>query len=338
MKYKILVYIDYDKDSGLGHVSRSRAFLEALSDYDAEVVFSSNLNPIELEPQIDFLRGMMWVSPQTAAKMSFDILYIDTYNLRVLSKISQWAIKSKVLVIDSNFTQGMPNWADLIIDLECTNARNVGFQGRYVFGDILVHSKLELAKENRNYASDRLVNNSNLKALVNFGGSIKAEQHIKELSKTFFQNQGITYIVYCPSDSIETLATYIPCKNVEINPISPKYFEDLSMCDFLVTSSGTSFIEGLFVEIPMVIFNLFANAQNNFERLGHVDLVLYLGSPPDIPTEWQKKAIETLWSRKKIQQKGSSIQQPIKTVEKDTLVSEIRILLGFEKNVRETTH
>lgn len=338
MKYKILVCIDYDKDSGLGHVSRSRAFLEALSCFEVEVFFSSNFNPIELEPQIEFLRGVMWISPQTAAKMSFDLLYIDTYNLSVLDEISEWAIKSKVLVLDSNFTRDLPNWADFIIDLECSNARNKGFEGRYVFGDISVHSELELAKENRRNVSERLVNNSNLTALVNFGGSIKAEQYTKELLKTFFQNKNIIYIVYCPHELLETLASYIPCNNVRIKPFSPRYFEDLTTCDFLVTSSGTSFIEGLFVEIPMVVFNLFTNAKKNFERLAHIDLVLYSGTPPDIPTEWQEKVVEMLRSRKRIQQKNSSEEKAIRIVEKDTLVSEISILLGIEDIVRETSN
>ena len=191
MSYQILFYVDYDQDSGLGHVSRARAFLEALSDFGVQVTFSSNLNPIELEPQMEFLRGVTWVTPQAAARMSFDLLYIDTYNFIKLNEFSQWATKIKVLVIDSNFTYGMPEWADLIIDLECSSARNIGYGGSYFFGDIFPHSELALVKEKRRSVSERIADNSYLNAVVNFGGSIKAEQFIKELSKTFLQNSNL---------------------------------------------------------------------------------------------------------------------------------------------------
>ncbi|MDO8646048.1 MAG: hypothetical protein Q7R42_05650 [Candidatus Planktophila sp.] len=295
MNLKVLLYLDYDEQSGLGHISRSRAIIEAVSNYATEIFLSSKLNPLEIESQIDFLNQTKWISHQEAELLHFNLVYVDTYSFDILNKVEHLPIERKILLIDSNYTQRLPNWADIIIDLERSTPRNCKFGGTYLFGDILVHSELESTRRSREEYGVRKSACSNLTALVNFGGSIKIEPYLRQLESTFFYNMDILYVVYCPFILLESLKTYFRYyKNVEIKPFSPNYLQDLATCDFLVTNSGTSFIEGLFVDVPMVIFNLFPNAQLNFEKLRYSKQVIYSGLATELESDWQSNVLHSL--------------------------------------------
>ena len=287
--------MDYDEQSGLGHISRSRAIIETVSNYATEIFLSSKLNPLEIESQIDFLNQTKWISHEEAELMHFDLVYVDTYSFDMLKKVENLGVEHKILLIDSNYTTRLPNWADIIIDLEQSNPRNWNFGGTYLFGDILVHSELESTRRSREEHGARKSVCSNLTALVNFGGSIKTEPYLKLLKSTFFYNMDILYVVYCPFTLIQNLKNYFwHYKNVEIKPFSPNYLQDLATCDFLVTNSGTSFIEGLFVDVPMAIFNLFPNAQLNFEKLRYNKQVIYSGLATELESDWQSNVLHSL--------------------------------------------
>ncbi len=293
----MIFYLDYDEQSGLGHVSRSRAFIETVSIFTNELYISSKLNPLEIESQIGFLNQAKWISHEEAQLGRFDLVYVDSYSSDILNEVEDLPIARKILLIDSNYTQELPSWPDLIIDLEQSTPRDYNFAGKYLFGDILIHSELEFTKRSRKKNSLRNRSSSNLTAVINFGGSIKIEPHLRQLESTFLNNMDTFYVVYCPSSLLNKLKTnFHQFKNVQIKPFSPNYLNDLATCDFLITNSGTSFIEGLFVDVPMVIFNLFPNAELNFERLRHSKQVIYSGLATELESEWQGNVLHSLQS------------------------------------------
>lgn len=332
MKDKVLFYFDYDESSGLGHVSRSRAFIEVFTDFGFQIFLTSSLNPIEREPYFTFLRGTHWVSPRDASSITFDFVYIDTYDFCLFDELSKWSVTHKILIIDANFKLEIPKWPDLIVDLECEHPRNLGFAGSYIYGDLLAHSELEIARQDRRRTIKTLDSTSNPTALVNFGGSLKAISYLKRLSRIFLENENISYIVYCPSNSLDNLKSFFHIfSNVLIEPFSSSYFQDLASCDFLITNSGTSFIEGLYVEIPMVVFKLFANAEVNFERLGESKSVLFLGSSPDISKDWQLDVLTTLQSKSNLRTKNPCSTPAVKGLGTTALTDEVNNILDSKK-------
>lgn len=291
--------MDYDEQSGLGHVSRSRAIIETISSFTNELYISSDVNPFETENQLVFLNQPRWISHEEAESSHFDLVYVDSYSFEVLNKVEHLPIERKILLIDSNFFQELPSWPDVIIDLERLVPRDQNFGGTYLFGDILIHSELELTKERRKKNGLRNCSSSNLTAVVNFGGSITIETYFRKLESTFLNYKDIFYVVYCPSSLCYNLKTNFQYyKNVQVKPFSTDYLKELATCDFLITNSGTSFIEGLFVDVPMVIFNLFPNAEHNFERLRNSKKVIYSGFATEIESDWQGKALECLRTRR----------------------------------------
>jgi spore coat polysaccharide biosynthesis predicted glycosyltransferase SpsG len=300
LSLKVLLYLDYDEQSGLGHISRSRAIIETLSSFTNKIYISSKMNPLDVEPQIGFLNEVKWISYEEAELIHFDLVYVDTYIFEIISKVEHLNIERKILLIDSNYTQKLPSWPDMIIDLEQITPRNCNFRGTYLFGDILVHSELEFTKQTRKNHGVRKSVPSNLTVVVNFGGSIKIETYLRQLGLTFLNNREIHYIIYSPHSLIERLKKYFQnYKNVEIKRFSPNYLNDLAMCDFLVTNSGTSFIEGLYIDVPMVVFNLFPNAELNFEKLRYSRQVIYSGLTNELESSWQSDVLKSFQSRSK---------------------------------------
>ena len=78
MLNRVLLYLDYDRESGFGHISRSRAFIEAISTEGIEIFMCSRLNPLESEIEMGFLDQVNWVPHNQAEVMNFDLLYVDS--------------------------------------------------------------------------------------------------------------------------------------------------------------------------------------------------------------------------------------------------------------------
>jgi spore coat polysaccharide biosynthesis predicted glycosyltransferase SpsG len=292
---RVLLFLDYDHQSGLGHVSRSRAIIEVLSDFGADIFMTSKLNPTEVECQLDFLSQINWITEEEATTLKFDIAYVDTYSLELLNRMGILHIERKIMLIDGNYTENLPSWPDLIIDLERSIPRDHDFRGTYVFGDIISNSALELCRVEREKSVGNTTCGTDLRALVNFGGSILVETFLKQLGTTFSYKSEIQYIVYCASSLVNSLTDYYKeNKNVFFKPFSSDYNRDLANSDFLITNSGTSFVEGMFVGIPMVTFKLFENAQSNFDRLRKSHQVLYSGSSTDLAGNWIRQAYSNL--------------------------------------------
>jgi len=317
---QVLLYLDYDAQSGFGHISRSRTIIETLSNCGAKIFLTSKLNPLEIELQMDFFDQIKWISHQEAQDLYFNLVYVDTYSHEILNRVESLTIEHKLLLIDSNYSESFPTWPDMIIDLERSTPRNECFKGLYLFGDILSNVKLELSKQDRKKCRDRESGHSNLKALVNFGGSRKVESFLKILKSTFSNHNNIQYYVYCPSTLVENLKAYFRNdKNVVITSFNNDYLKNLATCDFLITNSGTSFIEGLFVDVPMVIFNLFHSAQANFERLRDSHQVLYSGSIAELESNWQSDVLYSLQLKRNLSSFITDNISKLKVLDQDTL-------------------
>jgi spore coat polysaccharide biosynthesis predicted glycosyltransferase SpsG len=290
---KVLLYLDYDKESGFGHISRSRTFVEAISSESTEIFMCSALNPLDSDLEIGFLGRVNWIPHTEIETMNFDLIYIDSYNEDILRKAEKFSINKKILVIDANFVEEIPGWPDLVIDLERSSPRKNNFNGNYLFADLMIHSELQSAKARRDFNSGIRNDFSNLAAVVNFGGSVSVNHYLRQLDATFAANNNIFYVVYVPHLLFETLKIHFRnLVNVKVKIFSTRYHYDLENCDFLITNSGTSFMEGLYLGVPMVIFSLFPNAQSNFSKHRFRKRVIHSGFAVELETEWLNKVLE----------------------------------------------
>ncbi len=334
----MLLHLDYNEHSGIGHVSRSRAIIETVSNFTTEMYITSELNPLEIESQLGFLNQAKWISHEEAELLHFDLVYVDTYSFDLLRKVENFPINHKILLIDSNYSQELPNWPDLIIDLEQITPRNWNFSGKYLFGEILVHSELESTRQYRKEYGVTNSASSKLTAVINFGGSIKIEPYLKQLESTFLYNKDIFYVIYCPSSLIESLKTnFEHCKNVEVKPLSSNYLKDLATCDLLITNSGTSLIEGLFVDVPMVVFNLFPNAEINFKRFRYSKQVIYSGFATELESAWQCDILKYLQLRYNLSSFKPDYDPEIEILDVGILKSTLNAL-GLTENMLNTEY
>lgn len=293
MLSRVLLYLDYDQESGFGHISRSRAFIEAISIEGIEIFMSSKLNPHESEIEVGFLDHIKWIPCIQVEAMNFDLLYVDSYSDDVLVEAEKFAIEKKILVIDTNFEDEIPGWPNMIIDLERSSSRKKNFSGSYLFADLLIHSDLHSVRSARDCNSFERKNFSKLVGVVNFGGSISIDYYLRQLEVTFAADNRIAYIVYAPHQLSQSLKIHFASiNNVVVKVFSEEYLYDLKNCDFLITNSGTSFLEGLYIGIPMIIFSLFPNAQFNFEKHRFSKRVIHSGSAVDLESQWLKKVFE----------------------------------------------
>lgn len=291
MNQEILLCLDYDESTGIGHISRSRAFIEAVSLFSPQIYISSRIDPVTCGPKFEFLQDCIWLTQQQATQKNFSMIYVDTYDYEFLESIKLWQSKVKVLLLDDNYSAKLPSWAEMIIDIERSSPRDTSARKEYLWGDLLLNSEIVSAYESYRSSFHNRVDSPTYRAAVNFGGSTKVTPYLQKLLPTFTENQDISFTLYCPTVIVEQLkAYYLELNNVEVVEISSKYLSNLSKYDLLITNSGTSFLEGLYMDIPMIIFNLFSNANSNFSRLRRSRKVLFSGSGEDLDRIWYPEA------------------------------------------------
>jgi spore coat polysaccharide biosynthesis predicted glycosyltransferase SpsG len=284
-KKKILLYFDYDSQSGYGHISRTEAFFESINLNRFEVFFSSKINPTHSKVNFEFLNKGSWVDLQTAKQISFDLAYIDTYSLLVFFDFENVKANKKVALVDGNFYEEAPIWVDLLIILEQAFVPIKSCNTKYISGLTLIKNKIHDVKINR--MKSYSFKPDSVKAIVNFGGSNHSKKHLLNLEKIFTENPNINYIVFCAQDLVLSLLTHFSfISNLEIRPIDFSYYDELISSDFLITSPGTSFMESIYIGIPVVLFNLFDSSKLNFSRFRHQSNVLFSGELEDLSTNW----------------------------------------------------
>lgn len=253
----------------------------------------SRLNPLESEIEMGFLDQVNWVPHNQAEVMNFDLLYVDSYSRDILDEAEKFAINKKILVIDTNFVGEIPGWPNMVIDLERSSPRKMNFNGSYLFADLFIHSDLQSLKLGRDFNSGEGRSSSKLVGVVNFGGSLSIDHYLRQMKSTFTADNDVSYVVYAPHLLSESLKIhYGNITNVEVKVFSKEYLHDLKNCDFLITNSGTSFMEGLYLGIPMVTFSLFPNAHANFNKHRFRKNVIYSGSDVELESQWLNKVIE----------------------------------------------
>ena len=315
MTLRALLYLDYDVETGLGHVSRARGFIEALSTRPTEIYICSKLNPKTNEPQLDFLKQVTWVSYEMAKMSQYSLIYVDTYDKQLLATFKCWPIDLKVILLDSNYSFEMPSWADFIIDIERSSPRNHRFQGEYLFGDILLHSELELSRNKMRNKADAKIGLSKLEVAINFGGSLKVARHFNRLEHIFLAHEDVSFSIYCPLGlSQEVNAHFLEYQNVKVKEFTSNYLQELPRYDFLITSTGTSFLEGLFVDIPLIIFSLFPNASSNFERFQRERRILFSGTVHELENLDLTETIKRLYAMRDLRNSESKIESDLITI------------------------
>jgi len=287
------------------------------------------LNPKIHEPQLEFLNHFNWVTLEEAKLQCFSLIYVDTYDYEFLDEFQNWPANHKVVLVDSNYFFEIPSWADFVIDVERTSARNSSFKGEYLFGDIVSNSDLELSRNAIRDKLDKKIERKNLAVAVNFGGSLNIRSYIQQLEKTLLAHKEISFSIYCPlSLSQEMDLFFLGLQNVEVKVFTSDYLRELSVYDFLITGSGTSFIEGLFLHIPLVVFNFFPNANINFDRFRNNRLVLFSGTGHEVETSWMRNVLKEFNSEKILERRKSDFQLGLIIISQFDLNSRLARMLG----------
>jgi spore coat polysaccharide biosynthesis predicted glycosyltransferase SpsG len=293
MKKKALVYFDYDLRSGHGHISRTETFFEAINLNLYEVFLSSEINPILSNSNFEFLKNTSWIDFGIAKRMSFDFTYVDSYSQLVLDQFKKIKARKKVILVDSNFNQEVPMWADLAIILEQEVLSNQEYSMKHISGLTLIKNKIKNVeiKRRENYA----FRPKSVRALINFGGSDQSKKHLLKLEKTIIENSDVWYTIYCAPEVAKSLSIDFKfISNLEIRDIDVSYYDELVLSDFLVTAPGTSFMESIYIRIPIALFNLFNSTELNFSRFRHESNVLFSGELEDLSTNWNSKVLSRL--------------------------------------------
>jgi spore coat polysaccharide biosynthesis predicted glycosyltransferase SpsG len=293
MKKRALIYFDYDLQSGYGHISRTETFFEAINLNLYEVFVSSKINPTLSNVNFEFLKNTSWIDFDTAKQMSFDFAYIDSYSQIILVQFKKFKAGKKVVLIDSNFNQDLPIWADLAIILEQDFLSKRDYNIKHISGLTLIKNKIKDVeiKRRENYAFSP----KSVKALINFGGSVQSKKHLLKLEKAIIENPDVQYIIYCAPEVAKSLSIHFRfVSNLEIRDIDVSYYDELVLSDFLVTTPGTSFMESIYIGIPIVLFNLFDSTELNFSRFRHESNVLFSGELEDLYTNWNSKVLSRL--------------------------------------------
>jgi spore coat polysaccharide biosynthesis predicted glycosyltransferase SpsG len=293
MKNKVLLCFDYDLTSGYGHLSRTEVFFDALPKDLYQVFILTEIDPILQKLDFTFLKDVIWIDIDKAKQMSFDLAYLDTYSEKSLIDFESILAKNKVLLVDSNFQGNLPCWANLVIVLEQALIRYSDHEIQVVSGLTLIKDRIKNTRTKRQEIYS--IKSKPLVAIVNFGGSLQSKPHLFNLKSTFLRNRDLQYKVYCAEELIPFLLNefeYI--ENVTLMAIGNSYYDELITSDFLITSSGTSFLEALYIDIPIVLFNLYESAQLNFTRFRSESTVLYSGESADLIKKWQSAVTSKL--------------------------------------------
>ena len=275
--------VDFNRESGVGHLSRAQTFYEAALRFSDSIFLSCELNPHQKLQELDFLQKTKFLQTQEIAYHTFDILYVDTYSESKLEELSLFKSSVKVVLLDSNYKKKLPDWPDLIIDVERTLPRSTLPHQDYIFGMLCVRENLESAGKRIREKTKK--QNNRKKFVVNFGGSSKTETYLSMLHDAFSIHKEIDFQVYC-STEVFLQQKRLELSNVCFRELNSDYINQLALCDLLVTSSGTSFLEGLYLNVPIVVFNIFENAQENFLQFKENRKVLFAGEISELSSNW----------------------------------------------------
>jgi spore coat polysaccharide biosynthesis predicted glycosyltransferase SpsG len=290
---KILLYFDFNFQSGFGHLSRTEAFFDAISFREYEIFISCELDCSVLRGHFNFLQYVTWIDLQVAKRMSFEIAYIDTYSTQIFLDFKSIFAKKKIALIDNNFEQEIPKWVDLIIALENKQITKSNEISNCISGLTLIKNKIKESKLQRQNFYNFIPNN--ISAVINFGGSELCKTYLLDLQKTIHTNKQIDYLMYCAPKLIPFFSVeFSTLTNLQIREIDKTYYQELAKRDMLITSAGTSFLEALYMNIPIVLFNLFDTAKYNFKRFRFDENVLFSGEKEEVATKWQSEVLNLL--------------------------------------------
>lgn len=311
--------VDFNQESGIGHLSRAQTFYDATLKFSDSIFLSCEVNPDQKLQELDILQETKFLDPEVIVNQSFDVIYVDTYSEKKLEELRFIKSSVKVVLLDSNYKRSLPDWPDLIIDVERTSSRGSLSFKDYIFGMLCVSEDLESIGRGIRERTANL--NSRKKFLVNFGGSSKTETYLSMLHKIFSIHQEIDFHIYC-STEVFLQQKRLELSNVCFTELNSSYRKELEKCDLLVTSSGTSFLEGLYLDMPIAVFNIFDNAQENFRHFRKSKQVLFAGEISELSSNWVPVVMQKLDKVSKTGSKNTSVE-PIRVIRSQDVYNSI---------------
>jgi len=264
---KALVIADYGLKEGYGHISRVTSLLDSMffQGYEFFFVIESNEGARFLS---DKTINILEVIPNKLTE--FDSIIIDTYNEKRILEINEKKLNSKVIQItDSSVSPNYFIKEARKIDLEVHSPRSS--DGKYIFGSLLVSHKLINLKERRKQVKAPVKNKEQKNIVVNLGGSLKAKRLLLESMKQLTKIQNLIVSLFCNEQMIDVLKDSLDENNP--NQIhfygygdQKLYFERLLEADILICSAGVSFLEGLYLGVPIIVYDFPSNAHENWVK------------------------------------------------------------------------
>ena len=272
---KALVIADYGLNEGYGHISRVTSLLESIffQEYEFFFVIENDEGPRFLNDKtISTLKEM----PSNFTE--FDTIIVDTYNVNKILKINEDIISTKVIQITDNSVS--PNYfikEARKIDLEVHSPRSL--DKKYIFGSLIVSRQLLNLKERRKQVKILEQDKEKKSIVVNLGGSLKTKRLLSESIKQLAKIQNLIVSIFCNEQMIDALKD-------SLNENSPNkihfygygdkklYFEKLLGADTLICSAGGSFLEGLYLGIPIIVYDFPSNAHKNWVKFGENQYVI----------------------------------------------------------------
>ena len=325
MKNKIFIYSDFDSKSGLGHLSRAQTVFDAIDHDLYEIHLSSEVNPTHFGVKFYFLDKIIWKPLREAKTDKYLLVFIDTYDSNIIRQLKNWDVDKKILLIDSNFSQALPLWPDFIIDLERTSPRLLETSKSYLHGITLIGPAIQRLKRGDFLNGGKRKVPS--KVVVNFGGSNQVFKYLVKLNSIIETRVDIQFVVFCSNDIYLDLESVMsPHENANVKVIGDDYFAEMINCDLLVTSSGSSFLEAIYMKIPVAIFDLFENASLNFEAFRMSSNVLYAGRIEDLDRDWFTE-LSLNYQNSKCVDDNEKFEDQFQFIDTDTLKSSISSIL-----------
>ena len=325
MKNKLLIYSDFNTESGLGHLSRAQTFVDAIDHDLYEIHLSSEVNPKNSGVKFRFLEKTIWKPFRETRTEKYSLIFIDTYDANIIMQLKDWDVDKKILLLDSNYDQTIPHWPNLVIDIERATPRLLGTSTGYIHGITLIGSAIQKLKRGNYFDIKERVIPS--KVVINFGGSSGVFKHLLKFDNLIRTQADIKFVIFCCNDIFLSLASFLHHhKNATVKSVGDDYYAEMVSCDLLVTSSGSSFLEAIYMKIPTAIFDLFENANLNFEAFRMSSNVLYAGRIEDLDGDWFAK-LSLNYRNSKSFEDNKSFEDHCHFIEIDTLKSSISSIL-----------
>lgn len=281
----VAFWIDFGPLVGSGHFSRCRGLIEFLSKKGCriECYTQGSIGKHNWFANLENSKHLTLNSKNVNELFAKERLVIDTYQTDIQARLASFQNGYAVNIVDSNGSFIFKNPKVMEIRLESSNLliKDTNYGRRdgqkkskisaSIGGSLIWNSKLEDVARTRSLAP-KAKGNQGKNILLSFGGSTLTyyalEKAIQFLDVIKERVQIKKIICFAELEVANKLnARFGNYKSIIIKTFSDAFYQELKSCDLLICASGTTAIEAFHLGVPLVAFDLFENASDNFQIL-----------------------------------------------------------------------